>query len=173
MDWINPTTVISTITGIAAIATILIVVGKWIGKREEFERTAKETFADINEALAEIRADIKKIFERLPVPVSTKKSPIRLTEFGQTVSDYLKAQQWAEETARKVSPEIASLTPYAIQEYGYRFVKQDERFPTEDMRLKMEDAAYTHGVEMQAIHEVLAIELRDELLKLRGFPTPE
>ncbi len=67
MDWINPTTVISTITGIAAIATILIVVGKWIGKREEFERTAKETFADINEALAEIRADIKKICERLPV----------------------------------------------------------------------------------------------------------
>ncbi len=41
------------------------------------------------------------------------------------------------------------------------------------MRLRMEDAAYTHGVEMQAIHEVLAIELRDELLKLRGLPTPE
>ena len=37
----------------------------------------------------------------------------------------------------------------------------------------MEDAAFTHGVYMKDIHEALALELRDELLKLRGLAESE
>ena len=134
MEWINPVSVISIImTGLAAMSTVLIMVGKWIGKREEFEKTAKGNFADINRALAEIQTDVKKLYEKLQVPISSSDSPRRLTDFGQSISATLEAQAWAERTAKTLYHGVESLTPYAIQEYSFKFVAQGEGFPTEDI----------------------------------------
>ena len=169
MDWINPN-VISVAVGLVALATTLILVGKWIGRREEFEQNANETFSSISKDINGIRNDIKNIFIEMPRRVSVQESPLRLTDFGQSISDRLEAQQWAEKTAKMISNEVDGFSAYAIQEWAYRFIKVDERFPSEDMtEEKMELAAFNYGTGVHDVLEVLAIELRDELLKLHGL----
>ena len=166
--------IIGAVAAISAVVTALILVGKWIGKREGFEQNANQIFANIVKTLDEVRADIKKIFREMPRKVSAQESPLRLTDFGKSISDSLEAQQWAKGTAEQVKQEVDGFTAYAIQEWAYRFVKQEDRLPSTDMpQEKMEITAFNHGVGLQQVHEVLALELRDELLNLHGLEAPE
>ncbi len=162
MDWSNP--LIYIIPGIAALSGI-IYLARWMGSKDQFVKI-------IGDAINEIRDDIKKIFERLPEPVLSKSSPLRLTDLGQSISDFLEAATWAEKTSKEIADEVQDKQPYGIQNYCFEFVNRTEILPDE-LNRKIQESAYNNGIKVDQVKEVLAIELRDALLRIHGLESPE
>lgn len=76
------------VSAVVAIIAGTLKVGAWKGKVDADRQSFKE-FMD------EIRADIKKIFDRLPPATSTSASPLQLTDLGKDVSEFIEAKAWA------------------------------------------------------------------------------
>ena len=55
--------------------------------------------------------------------------------------------------------------PYDIQELCFNFVR-DEYKPVEDIEKKIKQCAYDNGISRAEIMDVLAVGLRDEILRL-------
>ena len=88
-EWLDtPLIVIAT----AAVLTILYRFAHWQG-------TVDSDLANIKGFMAEIRADIKRILDRLAPAPATSNSPLVLTDFGKDLAADLDAQKWATETA--------------------------------------------------------------------------
>ena len=69
-----------SVTLLVAFIGYLIKASVWKGQVDRFMQST-------DTLMAEIRADIKKIFERLPAPKPIEGvSPVRLTHFGEIVS---------------------------------------------------------------------------------------
>ena len=79
MDWGNPLIYViggsAVIAAVSALIAITWKLGQWKGGMDRFRSSVEDT-------LKTIQADIKKIFERLPPPVTSTESPVRLTDFG-------------------------------------------------------------------------------------------
>ena len=61
--------------------------------------------------------------------------------------------------------------PYEIQEFCFKFANDEEYDPK--MVSKIQASAYNHGVDIDQIKRVLAIELRDALLRKLSLEAPE
>lgn len=164
------TSLIKTIVIAAAAVGIIMTilrVGEWKGNVNADRK-------NFNKFMDEVRGDIKEILQRLS-PASTpsaigKKSPLQLTDLGKEISDELKALEWAKEIKPLVLSEIdkahglEGAQPYEIQEYCFDFTTKIFIFP-DDMDKKVQDSAYKRGLTKRQVLEVLAVELRDELLR--------
>ncbi len=141
------------IIGIVAAA---IRVGEWKGKLDS-DRT------DFKKFIEEVRKDIKEILLRLSPAVTDKSSPLKLTDLGRSISDRLKASEWAKETAPSIIDEVTGKHPYEIQNFCLDYVTTDIQLtPSMDQQIK--SCAYENGITKRQVLEVLAIELRDELI---------
>ena len=116
--------------------------------------------------MKEIRADIKKIFERLPSPTLSEKSPLRLDTLGRSISEKLKGQTWAKQAAKQLVGTVQGKSPYEIQSQCFDFVEEAEF--GQSMRKAVLDCAYENGISEDQVLDVLAIELRDIVLSLTG-----
>lgn len=163
MDWTNPAVYI----GILAIIGAIFSIGKWVGGMNSFKKSMDAFSKRVDSAISEMRDDIKKILERLPPspPVASMGSPLRLTEFGQSISETIEAGVWAQKTAEDTVHRVKGKRPYEIQEFCQTFVKEEFQ-PSEDLLQKMQDCAYDNATSLDQVKEVLALELRDALLKI-------
>ena len=115
--------------------------------------------------MAEIRADIKRIFERLPaVPAGVKTgSPLTLTDFGEKMSASMNAATWAAELAPTLREALVGKRAFEIdafsRTYVYEHMKHDER---------VAKCMYEMGVERDNALRVLAVVLRDQLMATLG-----
>ena len=170
MNWDNP--LVYIIPGLTALSGI-IYLARWMGKMDYFEKDARtfmgetRTFmGDVRTFMGETRADIKGILKRLPSTMVEGESPLRLTALGKTTSETLAASSWAQKTANQLAPRVKGKHPYEIQEFCRDFVREEEFNPSEDLLKKMKDCAYNNAITIDEIEDVLAIELRDALLKM-------
>ena len=162
MNWDNP--LVYIIPGLAALSGI-IYLSRWMGKMDSFKDT-------IEPIMAEIRDDVKKIFERLnPISVSSA-SPLRLTDLGRKITTTLDGSGWAKRTAPQFSDQLRGQTPYQIQEFCFDLVRKGD-YITSDMVKDMQNCAYENGMDVSGVEDVLAIELRDALLTIFGLEPPE
>ena len=94
---------------------------------------------------------------------------MRLTEFGKELSECVRAREWAEELAPSLSEEARTKVPYEVQEMCDEYAKA---LPSEgmesDREKQLKDCAFKKGVPIDTILQVLAIELRDQLLQERA-----
>ena len=125
----------------------------------------------LTDALREFMREVKTALVRTPSVVDQSESPITLTPLGEAISKQLGASDWADRTAATVTGDIRGKEPYEIQEFCFRYVVTHE-FPDERRRA-IERAAYQHGLPAEQILRVLALELRDELLKRSGQEPPD
>ena len=98
-EWYTSPLVWTGALSLSAVAVgIIFGLGQWKGKVDSDRDTFKRT---LDAFMVEIRADIKRIFERLPpTPQSIASgSPLRLTALGQSISDELDVSEWATQTA--------------------------------------------------------------------------
>ena len=85
-EWLNTPLIV---TAVLAIIGIIWAAGRWTGKVDG-------KLTDLRKAVDEIRADIKKIFSRLPDPKTVASgSPRQLTDFGSKIAEKVHAQEWA------------------------------------------------------------------------------
>ena len=137
----------------------ILSIGEWKGKRESFEET-------VGSFMTEIRNDIKVISQRLPRSSVYSGSPLRLTELGQSISKTLEASSWAKKTAKSIIHQVEGKDSYEIQEFCMDFVKQRKYDPSDDFLKALRNCAYNEGIFVDNVEDVLAVELRDALLKI-------
>ena len=140
--------------------TAALRIGKWVGA----VNTDRISFKDF---MNEIRVDIKEILKRLPPATVGSESPIQLTDLGRTISQSLGVSDWAAEQALLLVEDARGKQEYEVHDLSLEHVQK--RF-AEDSQLNahMRDDAYQHGIDVEKVQDVYAVELRDELLRRIG-----
>lgn len=146
-------------SAVIALGFALVGVGIWLGSMQT-------NISALKEAVKEIKDDIKKIFDRLPSKVADDQSPLQLNDLGKRISIELEASEWARTTALSLYEDQKGKQPYEIQEFCQDFVRKIAL--TEQLQNKVYNSAYQHGISKGDVLEVMAIELRDELLRQLG-----
>ena len=148
---------------IALVGTMVTVVGSlvgigiWIGSGN----TDRKAF---REFMAEVRADIKAILNRLPSDTIGGQSPLALTAKGKRVSLQLNVKAWANQLAPSLVDSIKDKKPYDIQEFCFDYVRGNLGL-TDKMESQIKDCAYQEGTDREGVLDVLAIQLRDVLIE--------
>ena len=160
MDWIRPIIVVT-------IPTIGLVVwlARWFGKHSEWVKGMEEFKQDTKETLAEIREDIKKLLAAQPRSVIAGASPMQLTDLGKEVSECVGAAAWAEQLAPQLIDDVKANNAYEVQEFCVGFMREDYE-PTAEQDQSFKQCAYDHGIKLEQVLDVCAVELRDRLLRL-------
>ena len=91
----------------------------------------------LQEGLAEVRADIRKILHWQASKTIESESPLRLTETGRKVSDILDIPSVAEKLMPMLRTQTDGKHPYDIQERCFEYVRDEYRpSPEFDARIK-------------------------------------
>ena len=149
------------IFGVAALSA-LFWLGHWIGKINEHK-------TGVGKTIDEIRKDIKKILKRMPVPTVTGASPLQLTDLGKSISEDLNAEEWAKSIVSSLQDQVKGMLPFEIQEWCLNYVKYDLQ-PNASQTLRLNMAAYNNALDLDAVLDVLALEMRDLMLDLFEIP---
>ena len=165
MDW-------RIVLGAAAVAglmvtcvTLIFKMGAWKGSTDtslgNLRDDAKKDRAIVKEFMAEIREDVKHIFQRLsPPPPAIGQSPARLTDYGKDLSRSMAAERWAQELAPTLMSQVQGKEAFQVDAFCR---KRARRYAGTPRVLK---AMYEFGrSKPDDMLVVLAIVLRDELLK--------
>ena len=172
----NPLVWIGVLSVTAVVIGAIFGIGQWKGRLDaEMSTLRKDIDSDrgvIRDFMTEIRADIKRVFERLP-PASTVAgaSPLRLTELGKKISARLDAGAMADSLVPQLRSRVAGMQSYEIQEFCFTYIK-DEYEPTEDGKGLILQCAFDNGIDRDEVLKVIAVELRDRLLPVPPY-TPE
>ena len=148
----NPLTYILALAVCGALAKAFMWVGSVNSDRQYWRR-----------AIDQIATDIKTILTRLPPVTVTSGSPTALTELGETISRRINARELARTLAAKLVSEVKGKHPYEVEKFCFKYVKDFE--PTDEQRNLVQTAAYENGLDTEDVLDVIAVELRDELLR--------
>lgn len=152
-------------------ALLLIGTGTIIHKVSRWAGTIDANSSEITGFMKEIRADIKELLRRLAPSPLAGRSPLRLSDLGESISVELDAKTWASRVARKTKTHIDGMQPYEIHEFAFAYIR-DEFEPSGEQDAKIRSCAYERALSRDKVLEVLAVELRDSLLELAGAPIP-
>ncbi len=166
MTDINP---LWLVFGLGAV-TAIVTVARWTSNVDAARKGWSEVAGQIRTDIEQIRSRIDALFTAFGRQTLGAESPLRLTEFGQELSKNLKTTAWAARTADSVQEEVAGMEAWEIQDYCFTYSK--ERL-SEDRERDVKRVAYEAGVEDLQVRNVLAVELRDQLLALVGLEAPE
>lgn len=150
--WITPAAIVA-VALVGALVKWLI----WMGSMNERQST-------VTEFMAEIRDDIKKILRRLLAEPVGQTSPRALTDYGEELSAKLGAVTWAEQEADSLRDQDTGTEPFEIEEFSFEHLRK--RYPQRpDFSPAIRAAIYEHGIGRDDVHSVLAVVLRDELIR--------
>lgn len=153
---------------LVAVVTGLMKFATWKGGVDEHRKEINGTLRDF---MAEIRDDIKTILGRLPSPSIVGGSPLRLTELGEKISRALDLSAWASRTAADLRGAVRDKSAYEVQEFCFNYVREFEPDGEQDEKIK--ECAFENGIDIRSVLDVLAVELRDELLDDQDPPEEE
>ena len=183
MNWTAAGVVVALITGLAGMVFAGLAHranarssvrqdGEWKGKVDADRRNFKEFMTEVRRDIRELRGDVKKIFDRLATPSSiiTRRSPLRLTELGEAISKEIGGKALASRIATNLGSWATDKDAYAIQEYSFEYVEEFQY--SDEERKTIRKSAYDNGLDVSVIRRVLAIELRDKLLKITDLEAP-
>ena len=165
--WLNhPATIV---IGIGALITAVVKISLWAGGVNADLRSLKDS-------VAEIRKTVEKILSQLSSRSTVASAgPLRLTELGREISTELDGAAWAREMVPRVSDRVAGMDPYRIRQFCRGYVQDGTNegwVPDNEMAAKLGACAFEHGLDMEKVLDVPAIELRDELPRLSGREPP-
>ena len=158
-----------TIVVVSAIGVAIWMI-RWFAKHDEWRKGMDEFKRDTKSALVEIRDDIKKILAAMPKNVLAGTSPVRLTDLGEEVSESIGAAVWAEEKASEFVDGMKGKSAYEVQGFCIDYMR-NEYAPTTDEDLSFKECAYEHGIKLEQVLDVCALESRDRLLRLLNSGT--
>lgn len=120
--WENPVVIGSTV---GAIVAAVLTVGGWVITRSFKAIWNAATWKQrVDDTLEELKEKVDKILDRLmPVPVANR-SPLQLTDFGQTIAADINADKWADDLAATLKDQLRDKHPYEIQEFCLKYVQE-------------------------------------------------
>ena len=170
-------TIIGIVISLAGLVTVIFFrtldkvseSSKWRGEVDSDRNTFEKFMDEVRDDLREIRADIKKIFERLGPAVVAGSSPLSLTSLGEQVSQQLGAKDWINEIVPNLLNEVRGKSPFEVQQFSLDFMKEEFQ-PNREQKEMLQNAAYEHGLKLEQVMAVLGVELRDALLEVIQQP---
>ncbi len=119
--------------------------------------------------MEEIRADIRKILERLGPSSLVAGGPRALSDFGRKVAEKVRAEDWAASIAPSFLSAVRGKQPYQVDRFSYEYAhsKAFEEMDA-DGQSRIDSCAYELGIERDGVLDVLYIALRDALLRDAG-----
>ena len=145
---------------------------EWRGKVDSDRDAFKKFIEEMRTDIREIRADIKRIFQILPPATATTQSPLRLTDLGKEISEFIEARAWASELAKQLTNEAEGKDAYEIQELARN--RCNRNMDMSELRAALcRRAAFQHGLKLDQVFGVLGIELRNILLRKANLTAPE
>lgn len=166
--WI--TAAVAVLGAAAGVFGLAWKIARWTNKVDEAKDGWKSAVRDFKKELRRVRKRVDALFEAFGRQTIGAESPVRLTEFGQELSKKLKATAWAVRTADSVRGEVEGKEAWEIQDFCFTYSK--EKLSDERER-DVKRVAYEAGIEDVKVRNVLAVELRDQLLNLLGLDAPE
>lgn len=200
-EWITPQLVISTVAVLVALAVVLVKVGRWTGKVDTEITDLKEDVGELKEDVGvlkedvgalkedvgalkkevgglkkdvgglaklvqEIKVKLDRVLSRSP-QLAQPGSPIQLTEKGREAAEGMHADIWAAPHVNALLEKSKGRKEHAIYALCLTYVLDGRDIWPENA----DEVAYEHGVLVEALATVLAITLRDKLLKQLGSET--
>ena len=162
-NWLQtPLIVIVILTVVGAVFGI----GKWVGNVNSDRTWFRSTVNSIKEEVGKIQDNVNEILWFVSGGALSRNSPLHLTEFGRKISKDLGARDWAGNLCRsgQLKKETHGMSFEEVEEFCVNFVLSRLN-PTDQERRNLEGCARDNGVTSLVVRRVLAIELRDELLK--------
>lgn len=149
----------------AIVIAVLAVLGL-LWKAAHWKGSVDSDLPYLKSMMEEIRNDIKKIFQALPVPTAVSKSPMQLTDFGRQIATRLEVWEWAAREAESVLDDrtLADLPAFEIEAFCESYVEK-QYHEGGLVRDKVHRAIYEFGIERGRALPVLRIPLREALLK--------
>ena len=166
MDNWWPTALIVTLVSLSlAFIGYVFRFGKWTGKIETEISSLRNDMSWVKSKIEAIQQDVKGILSRMPPATVTRTSPLRLTELEEEISAEVGAKEWAEQAAEEFRESATGMEPFEIQSLSFSFVK-DKFKPEPDFLRQLQASAYSAGIDLDKVYDVLAVELRDRLLEI-------
>ena len=180
-EWSVTTQIWATVGGAAALIAIGVAIfkaGRWAGivdtSLDSFKGTItkiqedmKDAVREIKEAVTKIQAGINGLQNELASKTLTPGSPLKPNELGKKVSKAIGVPSIVKGLATGLSEKAKGKHPYDIQELCFNFVR-DDYDPSDEVEKNIKEFAYEHGISRADVMDVLAVELRDEILLLVG-----
>ena len=146
------------------LGTLLFKGGKWVGTITTTIDNLGDHLKDVREDLRQLRLDVGKLLGK-PVPVDAG-SPLRLTDYGEDMAEKLDAAMWAKMEANQLrrQGQDTGAERYEIEEFRFEHVRK--KYPTvRDLEPSLRAAIYQHSLDKDHVYDVLAVVLRDELIR--------
>ena len=172
--WFGTPQIVTVILGAAA---VLLSVGIWVGgvnkdrkhlkdAAAQDRKTMHEFMKEIRADIKEIRVDLKEIFKRLPDPFLGKASPVTLTKRGEEAARRIKAHHWAARTASTLAERVEGKREFEVYSFCQEYVNEMSGQGTDiEMLDRVRECAYEYASKVSEILPILAVVLRDEILK--------
>ena len=141
----------------------------------EISRVNSSLSAEISRVNSSLSADIRQLrgsFLRGANPgasgVAADTSPLSLTKLGRDISEMVGAPEWAARTGAMLTPKMKGRKAHQIHDFCFEYMEFDFE-PDPDQCEKIGECAYEKGVSKQAVWDVMAMELRDWLMRDAGL----
>ena len=148
--------VVGAITAAVALITGVVAISRWTGRVDT-------RLENLESAAKTVAKDIKKIL-KLWQPEVAGASPLQLTELGDRMAVFMRAQDWAGAIAPGLLPEVVNKPAFEVDKFARHHV--DENLDP-DMERRVDACAYEFGRKSSGVRNVLQVVLRAELLRLR------
>ena len=168
LDWAiaNPALpILGAAAAVVAIGVAIFKSGMWAGSVNTSLNSLKDAVFEIKESVGKIRDNINGLLYEITSRTLTPGSPLEPNELGQKVSESIDAPAIVKGLAPGLLERADGKPPYDIQEMCFEFIR-DEYKPVEDIEKKIKQCAYDNGISRADVMDVLAVGLRDEILRL-------
>ena len=149
-----------------SVATVLVCIGIWVGTVSTGLKTTRGALTEIRSDIRDIRHDVASLLRGLLPDRSllTNDSPLRVTALGEKIARQIGAEEVVTQMARHVRPRVIGKSEYEVQEECFSYLRDQYR-PQHNVEERILKSAYDHGLSRGQVIDVLAVMLRDELLK--------
>ena len=149
--------VVGAITASLAAIGAVVAISRWTGRVDT-------RLDNLEKAVKTVTKDIKKIL-RIWQPEVAGASPLQLTDLGENMAKFMKAQDWAAGLASDLLPQVINKQEFEIDQFARDHV---ESKLDATMERQVAACAYEFGRKASGVRNVLRVVLRDELLRLRS-----
>lgn len=155
------------LSGLISFLIASMRIGEYKGKVDRACTDISELKSEQKEIRDKVIACETSLKER--EPLTKKKSPVALTERGAKVLSESGGQKFIDDNFEELNKEVENLKPktaYDVQEFSKQILtgwQMDERLNS------IKDYLFKEGMEIADAIDVMGIELRDRILKSKGW----
>ena len=162
-EWVDASA--NVVIAVLGVGGLIFWIGQWVGRINERNSDFRKTMEGIGTDVG----SIKEIAVRHFSNVSQSASPAKLTDFGKQVSAGAGAPAWAKQVANEMAKHYRGLEAFEVDQQARDIANRRQ---TPETKRVVAKAMYEYALDEASVRSILAIELRDAILRQLGIEPP-